>query len=281
MKIGLSTCGSKPIDDSLFLGCAEAGIGCVEITLNHGLYDGFDYEAAMKLAEKYSVEIWSCHLPFSPFATNDISSTDEEKRQNSIALQKSIIQRAGDAGIRRFIIHPSGERIEFPERRSRLLCSKDSLSVLADEAEKFGAIICAEDLPRTCIGRSSYDLCELTKDDDRLKICFDTNHLLGEYIPDFIRKVGRKIVTTHISDYDFIDEKHWLPGEGLIDWNELYSGLLEVGYDGPWLYEVSFTDSPKCFTRERAISFGDIARNANEIFEGKPLTVLANTPRED
>ena len=57
---------------------------------------------------------------------------------------------------------------------------------------------------------------ELISADDRLRVCFDTNHLLKESIIDFIYNVGDKIITTHVSDYARENERHWLPGEGVI-----------------------------------------------------------------
>ena len=80
--------------------------------------------------------------------------------------------------------------------------------------------------------------------------------------------MGDKIITTHISDYDFVDEKHWLPGEGKINWQELYKALLDIGYKGPWLYELGFK-APNTISRERDLTCEDFANNAKEIFDGK------------
>ena len=75
-------------------------------------------------------------------------------------------------------------------------------------------------------------------------------------------------------DYDYIDERHWLPGEGDIPWYDLYKTLLEVGYTGAWMYEIS-PKCPKTILRDRDLTCADFARNANEIFTGKPLTVFS------
>lgn len=273
MKIGLSSCCVNDIDESFLKSCNEAGVGCIEISLKYMLCDDYDYKTVKQLADKYNVELWSYHLPFAPFATNDISSSDEEKRKNSVERHKELIRKAGAIGVKHFVVHPSAEPVEICDRRERLQNSKKSLSELADEAEKFNAVICVEDLPRTCIGRNSYEICELIKDDSRLKVCFDTNHLLGEYIPDFIHKVGSRIETVHVSDYDFWNERHWLPGEGDIDWNELYSALSEVGYNGPWMYEIGFK-APQTIIRERDLTPADFVRNAKEIADGDKITVI-------
>ena len=53
-----------------------------------------------------------------------------------------------------------------------------------------------------------------------------------------MKKLGKDIITLHISDYDFVDERHWLPKEGKTDWDSLIKALVECGYDGVWMYEV-------------------------------------------
>ncbi len=127
-------------------------------------------------------------------------------------------------------------------------------------------MLCAEDLPRTCLGRDSDEISELLSVSDDLAVCLDTNHLLTESLPDFIHKVGGRIVTTHISDYDFKDEKHWLPGEGKIDWNGVVSALEDVGYNGVWLYEVGYK-APASMPRSRDLTALDFAENAAKIFQ--------------
>jgi len=45
-------------------------------------------------------------------------------------------------------------------------------------------------------------------------------------------------LTLHLSDYDGIDEKHWMPGEGVIDWQAFMLALQEIDYTGPFNYEA-------------------------------------------
>ncbi len=134
-----------------------------------------------------------------------------------------------------------------------------------------------EDLPRTCLGRDSKDILNLLSADPNLRVCFDTNHLLSENPVDFIKAVGDKIITLHVSDYDNIYERHWLPGEGIIDWQALVEALKEVGYKAPWTYEIGF-QAPWSIVRDRNLTCDDFVRNANEILGGKPITVFS-TPK--
>ena len=73
-------------------------------------------------------------------------------------------------------------------------------------------------------------------------------------------KVGDKIITLHVSDYDFMNERHWLPGEGQNDWQKIIKSLKEVGYTGVWMYEIRFT-CPNTILRDRDLSCDDFVKN--------------------
>jgi sugar phosphate isomerase/epimerase len=148
------------------------------------------------------------------------------------------------------------------------------MAALAAVAAAEGVTVCVEDLPRSCLGNASAELADILSADPRLRVCFDVNHLLKESHADFLRTLGPQIVATHISDYDFVDERHWLPGEGRIDWHALADALDAAGYDGAWNYELSFSRGVKGVDRPRDLTPADIVRNAREIEERRPVTVL-------
>lgn len=265
--IGMSSCGFD-FNDRIFKELSENGINNVEVSLAPDKFQDFDYKEVKRLSDAYGVKLWSYHLPFLPFSRIEISSADKSIREYSVKLFAELIKKGSDIGIEKYIVHPSGEPISDSERSERLKCSMESLAYLADTAANEGAVICVEDLPRTCLSSNIADLKTLISADERLKICFDVNHLLKDSHSDFIDAFSDKIVTTHISDYDFIDERHWLPGEGKIDWFALAKKLKEVGYNGVWMYELGF-DEPKTLKRVRALTCEDFATNARCIFEGK------------
>ncbi len=270
-EIGLSTY-AKTIDENLFLQYREAGIGAMEIAQPYDKIASINYEEISSLSKKYGIRLNSFHLPFAPFDEVDISNTALQK--NTIEYHTELIKKAADIGIAKFIIHPSTEPIKAADRMERMGCAKQSLSRLAEVADREGAVMCVEDLPRTCLGRDSAEITELISVDDRLRLCLDTNHLFTEALPDYIRTFGKKIVTVHVSDYDFLNERHWLPGEGDIDWQGVISALKEVGYSGPWLYEVGF-ERPDSLIADRPLNCEDFARNAKQIFAGEKPTAVA------
>lgn len=273
-KIGISSC-RKTIGKELFEEFSKNGISYIE--LSEEGYDGFDFEKAASLSEEYGVGLWSLHLPFAPFETIDISSLNKEKRESTIKMLSELIKKGADVGIDKFIIHPSAEPIEDAERGERMKYSRESLSRLADVSESLGGVICAEDLPRSCIGHSIEEMKFLTAEDERIKVCFDTNHITVEKPEEIITALGDKIVTLHVSDYDFVNERHWLPGEGKIDWKKLMAALEEINYGGAFMYEIGYA-CPKTILRSRDLNVADFKRNAEELFTGSDLTVFS-TPK--
>lgn len=269
-KIGLSI---KNPTKEIFRECREAGISVAEISLPGELYPTFDYCAAKNAAAENGVELWSFHLPFV-FELYDISKRELSK--GAVSSLSEMIGRAADIGIKRMVIHPSGEPIEESDRRDRMACSMQSLGRLAECACKNGCVLAVENLPRTCLGRNSSEIAELISVDPSLKVCFDTNHLLSdEGAADFIKRIGDRIITTHVSDYDFLNERHWMPGEGKQNFFSILKALGEVGYGGVWLYELSF-EAPPSILRPRTLSCADIVENARSLFQGSVPTVIGS-----
>ena len=274
-SIGVST--PKAIDEEMFRLYKESSIAQMEVSVSKAESEALNYDKLLEWSKKYGVELYSFHLPFMPF--NDIDISHPDIAEKSVEYLKDFIDKGAKIGIDKFIIHPSGEPIAECDRALRMEISKKSLSILADYASERGAVICVENLPRTCLGRDSKDILELISANDKLVVCFDTNHLLGENPIDFIKAIGDKIVTMHVSDYDFKNERHWLPGEGLLDWQSILEAIKGIGYKGAWLYEISL-GAPWTITRPRDLTYGDFYKNACELFEGLPLTKIS-TPVEN
>ena len=236
--VGLSTCAFGRLDASVFEAYAAHGIRRMEISLPTEKYADLDWKSLPALEKESGVTVWSFHLPFYPFDLFDLSSPDPVLRAETLKRYREYLGRIGDAGIGIAVVHPSGEPNPPEERGDRISLCRESLAVLAEEALRCGVTVAVEDLPRTCIGNCSGEILTLLDAHPALRACFDTNHLLTEDPVQFVSAVGNRIVTLHVSDYDRTDEKHWLPGEGTIDWPALVSALENAGYGGPFLYEV-------------------------------------------
>lgn len=70
--------------------------------------------------------------------------------------------------------------------------------------------------------------------DDNLGVIFDTAHLHSqkEHLPLSVEKLGKRIRYIHVADNDSRINSHLLPGEGNIDWDEVFMALKRQGFDG-------------------------------------------------
>lgn len=274
-KIGKASWGSIPGREE-FEQYANAGIGAIELDVSHPLYPDIDFNSIQKLSNEFGVHVWSMHLPYyasEDYGKIDVSSLDANIRKRTLDYYLPVMERAAESGIDKFVVHPSREPIAPGERAERIKCSQETLNIMADKAAQFGAVIAVEDLPRTCLGNCSGEILELISVNQKLRVCFDTNHLLFEDNAEFIRKVGNKIITLHVSDCDFVNERHWLPGEGKTDWQSVINALREVGYNGVWMYELSLK-TPETIERARDLTLSDLVRNAKEIFANNHITLI-------
>ncbi len=268
-KTALSLGKIEQLSDEGFFNLKKAGIDAVELSvLNPEPLSKLNPKEVIKNAEKNGVELWSFHVTFEPFGKIDPSLKSGEIAEYTKKAVEEGLNLAGECGVKCAVIHPSCEPYRDGEREERIKIAKENLALYANLAEKNGVTLCVEDLPRTCLGHTSDEILQLISADSRLRVCFDTNHLLfGETQEDFIKAVGDKIVTLHVSDYDFLNERHWLPGEGDINWEKTIKTLDEIGYNGPLLYEVSM--APPTIVRPHVMTYEDIAENMKELMNGK------------
>lgn len=75
-----------------------------------------------------------------------------------------------------------------------------------------------------------------------LGLCFDTSHdlLYGDPPVQLLKDWGHRLAATHLSDTDGKRDYHWLPGEGIIDFETIAAHLPE-SYGGCYMLEVAPT----------------------------------------
>lgn len=134
-RVGLSTNG-KVIGEALFKEFQQAGIGDVEIATAYDKYADLDFHDLRTWAQANNVNLWSLHLPFSPFDVIDLSK--RSLATHTISFYSELIKKGTEIGIGVFVVHPSGEPIEDSERADRMECAKESLAELAKIAAARG-----------------------------------------------------------------------------------------------------------------------------------------------
>lgn len=245
-KLGASCCGQNRVDFELFSEYKKAGFEFMEISM--GEFNGVDAQRAQGIFDvvksreineyvrETGVGIWSFHLPFGlEFSP---ANSDKKMVKEMIETDERIFELMAQMNVPIAVLHPSTEPICDSEREEQKKRSKENVAILVEKAKSYGIKTALENLPRTCLGRTADEMKELIAIDPSIGICFDVNHLLIESHEKFISALGDRIVTLHISDYDFVDERHLSPGKGDINWQELVSLLDGAGYKGVFMNEV-------------------------------------------
>ncbi len=239
------------ITEEILMECRDSGV----YSIDPGLSKNFTMENAVsrlsefhKKAEKYGVFVECIHLPYYGVEC-DISSLSEEERRAAVRNHGEIMKICEEVcPPNYFCIHPSGEPVSDETRQERLENARESLSALKHEK------LLVENLPRTCLANTTIELFDLIASFDDLHVCCDVNHLLRETPQSALLRLKGRVKHLHISDNDGVDERHRLPGEGVIEWNKVIGSLEKIGYDQVFNYEV------------RKYSPREVAENKKKLF---------------
>ena len=147
------------------------------------------------------------------------------------------------------------------------------LNELCDVAESCGVSIAYENVNWAYCDTPEF-FKAIKEQCPRLKGTLDVKQAIysGVDVYKFLDVMEDRLVTVHVSDFDYVNERHWLPGEGKIDWVSMIDALDEVGYEGTFLYELSFL-STKTIERKTPLTPAHFYKNATEIHNRSKLTI--------
>ena len=189
-------------------------------------------EALIALRDEGLVEISSIHIPFMPFIEWAYASPVEAVRRRAAEKLLGWLEETRDCKCRLYTLHGSGEPVADSDRKASLAALRRTLDEILPFFVDIGACVNVELLPRSCIGRTPEELEAAVADfpAENVGICFDVNHLCGapERVPEYITRLAPRLKSLHLSDYDGIDECHWYPGLGILDWPAIMAAVNSV-----------------------------------------------------
>ena len=237
LRCGSSCAVLERFDREIIKMYADAGITSIEVALPFVNYFKEDWKSLSLYAEESGVELWSVHLPFGG-ENNMYNIADKHYCDDTVKADEELLIKAGEAGMRAAVIHPNTGGVCEKFREEQFETAVKSLQKLVRIGRREGVDIAAEILPPYNIGWCIDEMKRLTEEVPDLKICMDVNHILGYSHEKFVSAFADKIVTVHMSDCDLENEKHWMPGNGKIDWKNIIHLLKKINYTGPFMYEL-------------------------------------------
>lgn len=237
-----------PLGENEIRAAADHGFSFFEIWGHVPWFDIYSPSMASELkamVHAHGMRIRSVHAPCE--ADWDISSENEEVRRTSVKEAILAIERCREMGGELVVMHP-GRRVASEgaaaeaEHDRRIDKSIESFVDILSAAEDNGILIAVENQWANEVGgREKYFMRLLdTLDPNVTGICFDSSHAnITPGTTEMIRRIKHPFITTHLSDNHGEYDEHKPPFTASIDWKEILKLLLDKGFRGPWLMEVT------------------------------------------
>ncbi len=212
----------------------------------------------------------------------DLSNLDDAARARDLQAVTDDITTCARLGISVGVIHPGGfyDVNTYDEWQRMGETRQESFARIAEVAAEKGVRIAIEHMfdegqgvhGHRRFGGTVDEVLELCAQvaPQQLGICFDTSHghLAGMNLPECIRRCGEKLWALHVSDnYGDVD-RHYIPGNGSIEWGPVVAALREVGYEGPFVLETwNLNTGGQSDSSELELGAGYALDVANKILE--------------
>lgn len=242
MKIGINSgsFGYLPLEKR-YLRIRELGYDAVDQDLADTKAPYYRDAAAMEehcktvreAVESAGLEISQVH---GPWPTDD---TTAENRAETLGNMRLAVYGCHCLGSPYLIIHPQmpygwghEEEADFA-----LSLTVELMKALMPDCEKYGVVLCLENMPMTAHRISTMDrIAEAVAlvNHPNAGICLDTGHtnVYGHDLGDAVRTAGTYLRTLHVHDNDGRADRHQLPYLGTADWSSFTAALAETGFSG-------------------------------------------------
>lgn len=215
----------------------------------------FNLRKTRKAAEQLGLELvvspgglWPLHC--------DLSADEEEDRAEGLLWHRRAIDQAALVGASAYTGALYGHPGTVKKRRPPMdeaLRTAEGLRGLAEYGQDKGVEVVIEPMShfRTHMINTPDQAMRMVRltDHPNLKVSLDTYHLVTEILDykEAILTVKDSLWGMHMSE-----SNRGVPGNGLIPWKAIFSGLKEIGFDGYMLFEA-YNSSIDDFAFERGM----------------------------
>lgn len=246
-SLATSMWGSDQAFDDVIAGVAAAGFDQCELAAWMNLEDQLTAGDRRRSLNRHGVSARTVH---PQIANVDLSALDDEIRTRSVSIVGGCLESSAELGGFAAIIHPTGADTSREEDvEARIAAFRRSLDTLVEQAEQIGIRLACENLQLKGEPRPLCRMAELRAVVDEYSptvgICLDTGHANNNALEpaEEARIAGHRLIALHFQDTDGIEDRHWVPGTGSIQWHRLHAALREIQFRGAWTLELKAHDA--------------------------------------
>lgn len=189
---------------------------------------------------KGDTEVHSVHVLTTQFEPQ-LYSVNERAKKDSFDILSGAMAAAKEIGAKYYTFHGVARLKKLPINIDYDRVGNITQQII-NVTEKYGVSLAYENVHWSYYNYVGF-FNEIRKRTTGLKGTLDVKQarLSNVDYRDFIKEMGKDIVTVHLSDVDE-NGKMVLPGRGITDFYEMFSMLSDYGFDGALLLEVYQND---------------------------------------
>ncbi len=232
--------------DEIVAEVAAAGFDQCELFASANLDDDLSAADRRRALNRHGVRVRTVHAEIGRV---DLAALDEDARRAHVAAVAACLEPMAELGGFAAIVHPTGSSSlgEFVEAdlQRRTAAFRRSLDALCAQADRLGVRIACENLQHKHEPRPLCRMEELRAVVDHypptVGICLDTGHAHNNGLDpaDEARIAGERLIALHFQDTDALEDRHWIPGQGTIDWRRVLAALVEIDFRGARTFELA------------------------------------------
>ncbi len=174
----------------------------------------------INILQYYDLKLDNVHLPFENI--NNLWSEDNTERNNQINIIKKWLNECKHSGADIAVLHAvHGSNYVFDYS-----LGYDSFRKIIAEAENINIKIAIENT--RMFNYVDFILKEI--ESPNIGFCYDSSHdfIKGESSGEILNKWKNKLIAVHLSDNDGLCDRHWVPGNGYIDWKKIINIIKQT-----------------------------------------------------
>lgn len=203
----------QPLEERLEL-IRDAGFHGVSLWWEDESYPNLIPKENMpEMVKKRGLHLENMHTPY--LDVNDLWSDEKYQREETLQRYLGYLEQCNRFDIPVMVMHCSDAG--GPE--SPTSWGLDTFRAIGEKGEKMGVRIAVENT------RDAELLDGLLENlhSDFFGMCYDSSHdwITGQSEGWLLEKWSHRVYTTHLSDNDTIKDRHWIPGDGKVDWGKI------------------------------------------------------------
>ena len=174
----------------------------------------------IKIVKSFDLSLENIHLPSEGINSLWVDGTERNKKVDEI---RKWMDECRESGAETVVLHATSG-IGIPLDYSM---GYKSFEKIIYEAEAIKLKVAIENI--RMLNYLEFIFQEFKS--DYAGLCYDSSHdfIDGQSCGNILEKLKDRLFCVHLSDCDGIDDKHWVPGKGIVDWEKIIAIIKGAG----------------------------------------------------